>query len=317
VSVAGALADVTGSGLTDFLAHPFVRHALAAGTAIALASGLVGYFLVLRGQVFSGDALSHVAFTGAVAALALGVDARVGLFVATIGVGLFLGLLGPRGQPDDVVIGTVFTWVLGLGVLFLSIFTIDRSAGNSAASTTVLFGSIFGLNAAQAAFATWVGLALAAVVLALARPLLFATVDPDVARVRGVPVRWLGIAFLGLLGVGAAEATQAVGALLFLGLVAAPAGAALRLTTRPYVALFLAPGIAVACVWGGVFASYMISEVPPSFAVIALATACYLGAFVAGAVRGEPSPSSTRREQSRSTMVSSIPAARAHPRGPS
>jgi zinc/manganese transport system permease protein len=287
------LADATGTGLSELFAHSFVRHALVAGTAIALASGLVGYFLVLRSQVFSGDALSHVAFTGAVAALALGVDARIGLFVATIGVGLFLGLLGPRGQPDDVVIGTVFTWVLGLGVLFLSIFTTEQSAGNSAASTTVLFGSIFGISASQAAFASWVGLALAVVILLLARPLLFATIDPDVARVRGVPVRWLGIAFLGLLGVGAAEATQAVGALLFLGLVAAPAGAALRLTTRPYVALFLAAGIAVACVWSGVIVSYLVSDLPPSFAIIAFATACYVGAFAVSVARGRVERSST------------------------
>jgi zinc/manganese transport system permease protein len=279
------LADVTGTGLAQLLGHSFVRHALVAGTGIAIASGLVGYFLVLRGQVFSGDALSHVAFTGAIAALAFGVDARLGLFVATVGVGVLLGLLGPRGEPDDVVIGTVFTWVLGLGVLFLAIFTTERSTGNSTAGTTILFGSIFGLSASQAAFAAWVGLGLAAAVVVLARPLLFATLDPDVARVRGVPVRVLGIAFLALLGVGAAEATQAVGALLFLGLVAAPAGAAQRLTRRPFVALFLSAGIAVLCVWAGVVVSYLVADIPPSFAIVALATACYLGAFAVGVVR--------------------------------
>ena len=136
---------------------PFIRHALLAGTAIAAASGLVGYFVVLRSQVFSGDALSHVAFTGALAALAFGIDARLGLFVATITVGLAIGLLGEHGRADDVVIGVVFTWILGLGVLFLSIFTTTESTGNGAAGVNVLFGSIFGLSADQATVAAWIG----------------------------------------------------------------------------------------------------------------------------------------------------------------
>src|SRR6478672_7268877 len=108
-------------------AHEFMRNALIAGSFVGLACGLVGYFVVLRSQVFSGDALSHVAFTGALAGLAFGLDARLGLFAATIAVGLALGLLGNRGHADDVVIGTVFTWILGLGVLFLSIFTTNDS----------------------------------------------------------------------------------------------------------------------------------------------------------------------------------------------
>src|SRR5579872_1424788 len=110
--------------------HPFLRYAFFAGTAIALASGLVGYFVVLRGQVFVGDALSHVAFTGALAALAIGVDVRLGLFAATIAVGMGLAGLGERGRADDVVIGTVFAWVLGLGVFFLTLFTTNRSTSN-------------------------------------------------------------------------------------------------------------------------------------------------------------------------------------------
>ncbi|WP_235609267.1 metal ABC transporter permease, partial [Frankia casuarinae] len=110
------------TGLTAMFEHPFMQNAFIAGTGIAMAAGLVGYFLVLRAQVFTADALSHVAFTGALAALATGIDARVGLFAATVAVGCALGALGalgPRGHADDVVIGSVFAWVLGLGVLFL------------------------------------------------------------------------------------------------------------------------------------------------------------------------------------------------------
>jgi zinc/manganese transport system permease protein len=279
------LADATGTGILEMLAHPFIRHALLAGTAIAAASGLVGYFVVLRSQVFSGDTLSHVAFTGALAALAFGVDVRLGLFAATIVVGLALGLLGERGRAEDVVIGTVFTWILGLGVLFLSIFTTSASAGNGTAGVNVLFGSILGLSSGQAQFAALIGLAVCLGVVAMARPLLFASIDEAVALARGMPVRMLGIIFLLLVGVCAAEATQAVGALLLLGLIAAPAGAAQRLTDRPYLAFWLSGALAVSSLWVGVTMSYLVADVPPSFAIMAVATSMYLVAFLLGALR--------------------------------
>ena len=118
--------------MTGMLTHPFMQHAFLAGTAVALAAGLVGYFLVLRAQVFTADALSHVAFTGALAALAAGVDARIGLFAVTILVALGMGALGRRGRPDDVVIGGVFAWILGLGVFFLTLYTTTRSGTGNA-----------------------------------------------------------------------------------------------------------------------------------------------------------------------------------------
>lgn len=271
-----------GTGLFDLFDHAFIRNAFLAGTGIAAASGLVGYFVVLRAQVFSGDALSHVAYTGALAALAFGVDARLGLFVATVAVGIGLGLLGPRGRPDEVVIGTVFTWVLGIGVLLLAIFTTTGGAGDGAASVNVLFGSVFGLDASQAAVAAGIGLGVCVVTVALARPLLFASLDEAVAGAHGVPVRALGIGFLALVGVCAAEATQAVGALLLLGLLAAPAGAALRLTSRPFSAFWLSGALAVLAVWLGIVLSYLVPDIPPSFATSAVATATFGGALVLG-----------------------------------
>jgi len=276
---AGAVVLAAGTGLFDMLSHPFMRHAFVAGTAIAMASGLVGYFVVLRSQVFSSDALSHAAFTGAAGALALGVDLRLGLFVVTAAVALAMGLLGPRGRADDVVIGTVFTWVLGLGVLFESLFATSGSAGNGSATVTVLFGSILGLTGGQAGLAAIVGVAACVAVLAAGRPLLFASIDEAVAAARGVPVRILGIGFLVLVGVAAAEATQAVGALLLVGLVAAPAGAAHRLTDRPWRGLALAAALAVLAVWSGLTVSYLSGSVPPSFAIMAVAAAEYLGAI--------------------------------------
>src|SRR2546425_1157900 len=137
------------AGLTDLLGPPFLQYAVLAGTAIALAAGLVGYFLVLRAQVFTGDALSHVAFTGALGALAFGIDLRLGLFSATIAVSVIMGALGRKGRAHDVVIGSIFAWILGLGVFFLTLYTTSRSSGNGSAGITVLFGSIYGLSPAQ------------------------------------------------------------------------------------------------------------------------------------------------------------------------
>jgi zinc/manganese transport system permease protein len=273
-------AGAAGTGIGDLLSHPFMRNALLAGTAIAAASGLVGYFVVLRSQVFSTDALSHVAFAGALAALAAGIDPRVGLFAGSIVVAAVIGMLGNRGRADDVVIGTVFTWILGLGVLFLGIYTTSTSAGNGAANVNVLFGSIFGLDFGQAALAAAIGAGLCVAVVCIARPLLFASVDEAVAAARGLPVRALGIVFLALVGVCAAETTQAVGALLLVGLIAAPAGAAHRLTGRPWIGLGLAAGIAIASMWIGLVASYLDGSMPPSFSIMAVATAIFAVTFV-------------------------------------
>jgi zinc/manganese transport system permease protein len=266
-------------------AHPFMQYAFLAGTGVALAAGLVGYFLVLRAQVFTADALSHVAFTGALAALAAGLDARIGLFAVTVVVALAMGGLGRRARPDDVVIGGVFAWILGLGVFFLTLYTTTRSGGgNGSASVTVLFGSIFGLSAGRAALTAAIAAAICVAILAIARPLLFASLDEDVAAARGVPVKLLGYGFLALVGLTAAESTQVVGALLILGLLAAPAGAAARLTTRPWRGLALSAGIAVGSVWIGLAASYTIPKLPPSFAILAVATLSYLATIPVGRV---------------------------------
>jgi zinc/manganese transport system permease protein len=258
------------------LAHEFMRNAFLAGTFVALACGLVGYFVVLRGQVFAGDALSHVAFTGALAAAAAGIDVRLGLFIATLGVAAGMGALGRRARPDDVVIGSVFAWVLGLGALFLSIFIAGSSGSDGTAAVRVLFGSILGLSAGEARLAAAIAVAACLALLALARPLLLSSFDPEVARGLGVPVRALGIAFLVVLGAVAAEATQAVGALLLLGLLAAPGGAARLLTDRPWHGLALSAAIAVGSTWAGLVLSYEIESLPAGTAVIGVATAVFL-----------------------------------------
>lgn len=262
------------SSLAGLLGQPFLRYAFIAGAFIAAASGLTGYFVVLRSQVFTGDALSHVAFTGALAALAAGANLLIGLYGACIVVALAMAALGYRGQADDTVIGSVFAWILGLGALFLSIYTTSTSNGTS--GVNVLFGTIFGLSATQAVTDSVVAACVCAALILIARPLLFATIDESVASARRVPVRAIGTVFLGLVGVTAAAATQAVGALLLLGLLAAPAGAAQRLTARPFRGLWLSAAIAIFSLWTGLVISYAAPKIPPSFGILAVATCVYL-----------------------------------------
>jgi zinc/manganese transport system permease protein len=258
------------------LAQEFMRNALVAGSFVGIACGLVGWFVVLRAQVFAGDALGHVAFTGALAGAVAGVDVRVGLFAATIAGGVALGALGDRARADDVVIGSLFAWALGLGVLFLSIFTTRSSAGNGTAGVRVLFGSILGLSVRDAEVSVVLAVVASAVLLALARPLLFASLDPLVAAAQGVRVRALGLVFLALLGLVAAQASQAVGALLLLGLLAAPAGAAHRLTASPYLGLALSALFALGSVWAGLALAYVFPTLPPSTGIVGVATAVYV-----------------------------------------
>ena len=266
-------------------AHEFVRNAYLAGTFVALACGVSGWFVVLRGQVFAGDALSHVAFVGAIAAAVAGVDERVGLFALTLAVAGGIAALGRRAQADDVVIGTVFAWVLGLGVLLLSVLATSPRGASGITTASTLFGSIYSLTASASRLAAAIALLMSALVLAGSRPLLLATLDPEQALVRGVPVRALGVGFLLVLAVVTAESTQAVGALLLLGLIAAPAGAAHRLTARPYLGLAISALLAVLAVWGGLALSYAISSLPASSAIIGLAAAGYVAAAGLAAIR--------------------------------
>jgi len=272
-------------GIAHMLSHPFMRDAFVAGTAIALASGLVGYFVVLRSQTFTVDAFSHVAFTGALGALAFGANLLAGLYGSCIVVAFGLAALGRRGRPDDTVVGNVFAWILGLGALFLSVYTTSSSGTDAVSGVNVLFGSIFGLSGTQALTDAVVAGAAALVVVVVGRPLLFASIDEAVAGARRVPVRRLGLVFLLVVAVTAGAATQAVGALLLLGLIAAPAGAAHRLTARPFVALWCSAAIAVGSMWAGLSIAYAAPRVIPSFAILAVATGAYLGAFVLTAGR--------------------------------
>ena len=237
----------------NMLHYEFMRQALLAGSILSVLAGLVGYFVVLRHQAFAGEALSDVAFAGALGGAALGINPLLSLLATTIVVALAMGGFGERLRGRDVAVGTILAWVLGLGVLFLSLFTAHVSGtGTGFSGVTVLFGNLLGISPAQTRIIALIS-GFAALVLALiARPLLFASLDPDIAAARGVPVRIVGLGFMVLLAVTVSVATLAVGALLVFALVLLPAATAQQLTSRLYAALAMAVGLAVAFTWLGV-----------------------------------------------------------------
>jgi zinc/manganese transport system permease protein len=268
--------------LGDMLAQEFMRNAFLAGGSIAISAGLVGYFVVLRNQVFTSDALGHVAFTGGLGGLLAGIPLMLAVFASTVAGALAIGWLGGRSKGRDVVIGTVFAWVLGLGVLCLSIYTSSRSAASGVVGVTVLFGSVLALQAPQATIAAVAGIGTALALLVVCRPLLFATIDPEVAAARAVPVRLVTTVFLVLLGLTVAEAVQAVGALLIFGLLVTPAAVAQNLTSRPYAGMALSAALGLTFVWVGLALAFYLPY-PASFLIIAISFAAYLGS---AAVRG-------------------------------
>jgi zinc/manganese transport system permease protein len=270
-------------------AHAFVRNAYLAGTFIALASGFVGWFVVARAQLFAGDALSHVAFVGAIGAAVVGVDERVGLFALTLAVAAGLAAMGGRGRQDDAAIGTVFAWILGIGVLLIALLATSDLGGAGVTTANALFGSIYSLSTGASWLAAAIALVVTIAVAAATRPLLLTTIDAEQAAARGVPVRLLGLGILLALAVVTAEGTQAVGALLILGLLSAPAGAAHRLTANPYAGVAISSLIAVAATWGGLALSYAISSLPPSSAIIGLAAGAFaIAALIARVSAGRP-----------------------------
>ncbi len=263
----------------DMLSLDFMRYAFLAGTPLAIVSGLVGYFVVLRNLVFATEALAHVTFTGALLAVILGSDPQLGLFGVTMLVALSLGLLGTRARAKDVEVGIVLAWVLGLGALFLSIYTSQSSGANSTIGVNYLFGSILGLQAQQAQLVAAIAVVVIVVLLLIARPLLFASVDPEVAATRGVPVRVISAVFLVLVALSIAEAVPAVGALLNSALLVTPAAIAQRLMARPFVALWLSAGLSLIFVWVGLTIGFY-APYPVSFLISMLAFVTYVAVVI-------------------------------------
>ena len=263
----------------QLLSFPFMVNALRAGTIVAIVAGAIGYFMVLRRQAFVGHTLALIGFPGAAGATLLGISAGFGYFgfciagaliiAALPGAGRASGGLGRYGE-ESAVIGTVQGFALACGFLFVSLYKGFLSGLND-----LLFGTIIGVTNGQVLVLLIAGVVALLVLAALARPLLFASVDPDVAGARGVPVRLVGAAFLVLLGVAAAGTSQVTGSLLVFALLVAPAAAASRLTARPAVGVLLSVVLALAVTWVGEAIAYF-SPYPIGFWVTTLAFAVFL-----------------------------------------
>ncbi|GHO51565.1 metal ABC transporter permease [Ktedonobacter robiniae] len=262
--------------LQVMLSYDFMRQALLAGTLLSIVAGLVGYFVVLRHQAFAGESLSDVAFTGALGGAALGINPILSLIITTVVVALAMGGFGERLRGRDVAIGTVLSWVLGLGVFFLSLFTAHMSGtGTGFSGVTVLFGNILGVSTDQLRTIVLVSGGVMVLLLLFARPLLFASLDPDVAAAHGVPVRALGLGFMVLLAITVSEATLSVGALLVFALLLLPAAIAYQVVSRPLAALGLAAILAVACTWVGIAIGFYTGY-PSSVCISLLAFVSYV-----------------------------------------
>ncbi len=235
------------------LSYGFMQRAFLASTILSSVAGLIGFFVVVRHQAFAGESLSDVAFTGSLGGAAFGINPLIGLIGTTLIVALAMGAFGERLRGRDVAIGTVLAWVLGLGVLFLSLFNAHvSSTGAGFSGVTVLFGNILSISTEQTTIIALIsGLVVIALML-IGRPLLFASLDPDVAAAQGVPVQALGLGFMALLAVTVSIATMEVGALLVFALLLLPAATAHQLSTRPVVTLTLSAGLAIILTWLGI-----------------------------------------------------------------
>jgi len=252
--------------------YDFMRTAFAASGIAALLAGTVGFFLVLRGQTFAGHALSHVGFSGATGAILFGLSPLAGLVGFTVVAGVGMGLFGEKLAQRDVAIGMMLSLALGLGLLFLHFYT---AAATQAAA--LLFGNVLGVD--ESALLTLVVLAvLSLTALALiGRPLVFASLQPELADARGVPLRFVAAAFLAIVAVAVAECAQIVGVLLVFTLMVGPAAAAMNLTRSLAAAVALSAGLALAEAWGGLTLAFY-TDWPTSFWITALSGMVFFGA---------------------------------------
>lgn len=260
------------SDIRQVLQFPFMVNAFRAGTIVAVLSGLVGWFMVLRKQSFAGHTLAVVGFPGAAGAVLVGASATYGLFVFAIVAALLIAAVPAGLGEQSAVTGTVQAFALACGFLFLSLH-----GGFLASVNALLFGSFLGITTQQVLVLLLAAAVALAVLAGLARPLLFASVDPGVAGARGVPVRALSLGFLVLLGVAAAEASQITGTLLVFALLVVPAAAAQRLTPSPLRSVVLTVLLGVAISWLALFLAYFI-DYPVGFFLTAIAFVVYLAA---------------------------------------
>jgi len=263
--------------LLDYLSQTFAQHALLGATLVAITCGLIGPFVISRGMAFAVHGTSELAFTGAAAGLLWSGNPIAGAMIGSLVVAGVIGLLGVRERERDSTIGVILAFGLGIGVLLLSYYR-----GFATQATNILFGNIFGVSSGQLMILLAIGMGVIVAMAILYRPLLFASVDAEVAEARGVPVRLLGVLFLFILALTVTAAAQVVGTLLVLSLAITPAAAAQRLSAKPLAVTMLSVGFAVVASDGGILASLASGRVKPSVFVTSISFAIYIASRIIG-----------------------------------
>ncbi len=256
--------------MLDLLQYPFIQNAFLAGSMVAVVAAVIGYFLLTRGLTFAGHALSHIGFAGAAGAIVLGIDPVIGLLVFTVLAGMGIGIFAKRLSERDVTIGVIMTLMLGLGALFISLYS-----GYAEQAYSILFGTILGISRTDVLITAVFSIFVLACVFFVFRPLLFSSFDQDVAEARGVPVRLLSVIFLVLVGITVSMSVQVVGVLLIFTLLVGPAATAIRLVHRPVWAITLSVFLALFYTWLGIFLAIGGSW-PVTFYIATISFAVYL-----------------------------------------
>ncbi len=251
--------------------YAFMQHAFEAGTIVAIVAGVIGYFVVIRRLSFAAHALSHVGFAGAAGAALIGVNPLYGLLAFTSGGSLAMAALGRKAAARDVQIGTVLAFMLGLGVLFISLYK-----GYATEAYSLLFGEILGISIDDVYITLVAGVFILLAAALLYRRLLFTSLDEDVAEAKGISILALSIGFMLLLAVATSIAVQVVGVLLIFALMVTPAATAQHLASRPKQGIILSVAISLLVTWLGLFVSYYVSY-PVSFFIVSAAFIIYIG----------------------------------------
>src|SRR2546425_3948877 len=256
--------------LQQIFYYPFMQHAYEAGTVVAIVAGIVGYFVVLRRSSFAAHSLSHIGFAGAAGAALFGISPVYGLLLFTTVGGSSMAVLSPKATYRDISIGTVLAFMLGLGVLFISLYT-----GYATAAYSILFGEILGISSSDVLLTLIAGLAILAAIAVVYRPLLFASLDEEVAEAKGLPTFLLGIVFMLLVAVATSIAVQVVGVLLIFSLMVTPAAIAQQLAKRPRRVIIISVAVALMTTWLGLFVAFY-EPYPVSFFMTSIVFVLYL-----------------------------------------
>jgi zinc/manganese transport system permease protein len=265
--------------ITDMFRYEFMNNAFAAAGIVAVVSGIVGFFLVMRGQTFAGHALSHIGFAGATGAGLIGLAPLWGLVGFTLAAGIGMGVLSDRISNRDVAIGVVLALALGFGLLFLHYYTSFATQ-----ATALLFGNVFAVDHEMIAVLGVLGAITLAGLAAIMRPLIFATLQPELAEAKGVPLRFVSTAFLAIVALAVSECAQIVGVLMVFTLMVGPAAAAQRVTTGLWSGLVLSVALALAEAWFGIVSAYY-TDWPVSFCIACLSALGYFAALAASSKR--------------------------------